>query len=115
MNCIYSFFLLSGVPLGLKKALRRALDLTSLIISSLYVCKQNLTNIHAQNDSLKNPVKYTTSRFYKMGNSNTSNNKNDFSSKSTALDCVRTFGEGEYLKGKVAIVTGGNSGIGLGR
>ena len=33
--------------------------------------------------------------------------------KSTAKEVVDLFGEGEYLKGKTAIVTGGNSGIGL--
>ena len=34
-------------------------------------------------------------------------------SKSTALDVINYFGEGKYLSGKSAIVTGGNSGIGL--
>ena len=33
--------------------------------------------------------------------------------KSTALDVIKTFGEGKYLEGKTAIVTGGNNGIGL--
>jgi NAD(P)-dependent dehydrogenase (short-subunit alcohol dehydrogenase family) len=33
--------------------------------------------------------------------------------KSTAKDVVEAYGEGQYLKGKIAIVTGGNSGIGL--
>jgi NAD(P)-dependent dehydrogenase (short-subunit alcohol dehydrogenase family) len=32
---------------------------------------------------------------------------------STALEVVHNYGEGKYLTGKVAIVTGGNSGIGL--
>eukprot|EP01031_Cornospumella_fuschlensis_P037139 gene37139-45081_t len=32
---------------------------------------------------------------------------------STALQVLQTFGTGAYLAGKVAIVTGGNSGIGL--
>ncbi len=31
---------------------------------------------------------------------------------STAKEVIEQFGEGQYLKGKVAIVTGGNSGIG---
>ena len=34
-------------------------------------------------------------------------------SKSTAKQVIDTFGKGEYLSGKTAIVTGGNSGIGL--
>eukprot|EP00597_Dinobryon_sp_UTEXLB2267_P009297 CAMPEP_0170095734 /NCGR_PEP_ID=MMETSP0019_2-20121128/28139_1 /TAXON_ID=98059 /ORGANISM="Dinobryon sp., Strain UTEXLB2267" /LENGTH=349 /DNA_ID=CAMNT_0010317535 /DNA_START=47 /DNA_END=1096 /DNA_ORIENTATION=- len=33
--------------------------------------------------------------------------------KSTAKEVIDTFGEGKYLAGKTAIVTGGNSGIGL--
>ena len=42
-----------------------------------------------------------------------SSNDGTLGKHSTALDVVQSFGEGEYLKGKVAIVTGGNSGIGL--
>lgn len=34
-------------------------------------------------------------------------------SKSNAIDVVHAIGEGKYLAGKTAIVTGGNSGIGL--
>ena len=33
--------------------------------------------------------------------------------KSSAIDVIRSFGEGKFLVGKTAIVTGGNSGIGL--
>jgi NADPH:quinone reductase-like Zn-dependent oxidoreductase len=33
--------------------------------------------------------------------------------KPTAIEIVRSHGEGSYLKGKTYIVTGGNSGIGL--
>lgn len=43
----------------------------------------------------------------------TMSNKIRLSSKSTALDVVHAFGEGKYLAGKTAIVTGGNTGIGL--
>lgn len=38
---------------------------------------------------------------------------NTLGKKSTALDVIKAFGEGKYLTGKTAIVTGGNAGIGL--
>jgi hypothetical protein len=34
-------------------------------------------------------------------------------SSSTAKEVIETYGKGQYLQGKVAIVTGGNSGIGM--
>lgn len=40
-------------------------------------------------------------------------NSSEMGAKTTALEVVRHFGEGAYLKGKTAVVTGGNSGIGL--
>ena len=46
-----------------------------------------------------------------MGNAESS--ETDFTKKSTAKEVVDKCGTGEYLKGKTAIVTGGNSGIGL--
>lgn len=38
---------------------------------------------------------------------------NALGAKSTALDVIQHYGVGKYLDGKTAVVTGGNSGIGL--
>lgn len=38
---------------------------------------------------------------------------NALDAKSTALDVIQHYGVGKYLDGKTAVVTGGNSGIGL--
>ena len=43
-----------------------------------------------------------------MGNSSAK-----FGKKTTAKEVIDAFGQGKYLSGKTAIVTGGNSGIGL--
>jgi hypothetical protein len=40
------------------------------------------------------------------------NTPKQLGAKTTAKEVIERFGEGEYLAGKTAIVTGGNSGIG---